>query len=74
MIAYLRGKVLTTTSETAILDVNGVGYEVYCSGGAFRKLTVGAVGELHTYLQVKEDGITLFGFADPKEKEFISVR
>ena len=69
MIAYLRGKVLTTTLETAILDVNGVGYEVYCSGGAFRKLTVGAVGELHTYLQVKEDGITLFGFADPKEKE-----
>ena len=69
MIAYLRGKVLTTTLETAILDVNGVGYEVYCSGGAFKKLTIGAVGELHTYLQVKEDGITLFGFADPKEKE-----
>ena len=69
MIAYLRGKVLTTTSETAILDVNGVGYEVYCSGGAFRTLTVGAVGELYTYLQVKEDGITLFGFDSPKEKE-----
>lgn len=69
MIAYLKGKVLTTTAETAILDVNGVGYEVYCSGGAFRTLTVGAVGELYTYLQVKEDGITLFGFDSPKEKE-----
>ena len=69
MIAYLRGKVLTTTVETAILDVNGVGYEVYCSGGAFKKLVIGQVGELYTYLQVKEDGITLFGFADPKEKE-----
>ncbi len=69
MIAYLRGKVLTTTLETAILDVNGVGYEVYCSGGAFRRLTVGAVGEVYTYLQVKEDGVTLFGFAEPKEKE-----
>ena len=69
MIAYLRGKVLTTTTETAILDVNGVGYEVYCSGGAFKKLIIGQPGELHTYLQVKEDGITLFGFADPKEKE-----
>ncbi len=74
MIAYLRGRVLTTTAETAILDVNGVGYEVYCSGGAFRRLTVGAVGELYTYLQVKEDGVTLFGFADPKEKElFLKV-
>ena len=69
MIAYLRGKVLTTTSETAILDVNGVGYEVYCSGGAFRKLTVGQVAELHTYLQVKEDGMTLFWFESVREKE-----
>ncbi len=69
MIAYLRGRVLTTTGETAILDVNGVGYEAYCSGSAFRKLTVGEVGELYTYLQVKEDGVTLFGFAEPKEKE-----
>ena len=69
MIAYLRGKVLTTTSETVILDVNGVGYEIYCSGGAFRKVVVGQVAELHTYLQVKEDGITLFGFDSVKEKE-----
>ncbi len=69
MIAYLRGRVLTTTGETAILDVNGVGYEAYCSGGAFRKLTVGEVGEIYTYLQVKEDGVTLFGFAEPREKE-----
>ena len=69
MIAYLRGRVLTTTAETAIIDVNGVGYEAYCSGGAFRKITVGEIVELHTYLQVKEDGMTLFGFADPKEKE-----
>ena len=69
MIAYLRGKVLTTTAETAILDVNGVGYEIYCSGGAFRKIAVGQVAELHTYLQVKEDGMTLFGFESTKEKE-----
>ncbi len=60
---------MTITPETAILDVNGVGYEAYCSGGAFQRLTVGAVAELYTYLQVKEDGVTLFGFASPKEKE-----
>ena len=74
MIAYLRGKVLHITPETAILEVNGVGYEIYCSGGAFRKLTVGETAELYTYLQVKEDGITLFGFASTKEKElFLKV-
>lgn len=69
MIAYLRGRVLTTTAETAIIDVNGIGYEAYCSGGAFSRLAVGEVAELYTYLQVKEDGVTLFGFANPKEKE-----
>ena len=69
MIAYLRGKVLTMTSETAIVEVNGVGYELYCSGGAFSKMSIGEVAEVYTYLQVKEDGITLFGFASPKEKD-----
>ncbi|MBE7085080.1 MAG: Holliday junction branch migration protein RuvA [Clostridiales bacterium] len=69
MIAYLRGRVLAIASETAILDVNGIGYEIYCSGGAFRKLTVGETAELYTYMQVKEDGVTLFGFATTAEKE-----
>ena len=69
MIAYLRGKVLISNGETVILEVNGVGYELYCTGSVFRKITVGAVAELFTYLQVKEDGITLFGFDSVKEKE-----
>ena len=69
MIAYVRGKVLATTEETMIVDVNGLGYEIYCSAGAFRKGTVGEIIELHTYLQVKEDGITLFGFESLKEKD-----
>ena len=74
MIAYLKGRVLTITSETAIVEVGGVGYELYCSGGAFRKIIVGETVELYTYLQVKEDGITLFGFGNPKEKElFLKV-
>ncbi len=74
MIAYLRGKVMGLTEETVVLDVNGVGYEVYCSGGAFKKIGNADTAELYTYLQVKEDGITLFGFASIKEKElFLKV-
>ena len=69
MIAYLRGRVVAITEETVILDVQGVGYEVYCSGGAFQKIGSNETAELYTYLQVKEDGMTLFGFATPKEKE-----
>ena len=69
MIAYLRGKVMAITEETIVLDVNGVGYEAYCSGAAFRKAVMGEVAEFYTYLQVKEDGVALFGFADTREKE-----
>ena len=74
MIAYIKGKVVYMTAETAVIEVNGVGYEVYCSGGAFRKISVGAITELYTYMQVKEDGVTLFGFDSIKEKElFLKV-
>ena len=69
MIAYLKGRALQITAETAIIEVGGIGYEAYCSGGAFRKIVVGEVVELYTYLQVKEDGITLFAFGSMKEKE-----
>jgi Holliday junction DNA helicase RuvA len=61
--------VLEITAETAIVDVGGIGYEPYCSGGAFRKITVGEQVELYTYLQVKEDGVTLFAFGNPQEKQ-----
>ena len=69
MIGRLHGRLIEKTPPQILIDVNGVGYEVYCSGGAFRTLTVGAIGEVYTYLQVKEDGMTLFGFDSPKEKE-----
>ena len=68
MIAYIRGRALSMDAETAIVEVNGVGYEMYCSGGAFRKITIGETVELYTYLQVKEDGVTLFAFESVKEK------
>lgn len=69
MISYLKGRALALTAETAIIEVNGVGFEAYCSGGAFRKIVVGETVELYTYLQVKEDGMTLFAFSSVKEKE-----
>ena len=72
MIGYLRGKVLSLLPESVLLDVNGVGYEVVCSGAAFANLSgvkKGEEGELYTYLQVSEQGIALYGFADLKEKE-----
>ena len=72
MIGYLRGKVLSLRPESVILDVNGGGYEVVCAGAAFSNLSgvrTGEEGEVYTYLQVSEQGVALFGFADLREKE-----
>ena len=72
MIGYLKGIVKDLTPEYALLEVNGVGYEVVCSGAAFSRLSgvrAGEDGEVYTYLQVKEDGVALFGFVDLREKE-----
>ncbi len=68
MIGYLRGTVRSLTAESVLLEVNGVGYEVVCSGAAFSRLSGASEGEVYTVMQVKEDGVSLFGFADEKEK------
>lgn len=68
MIGYLKGRVKYLAPDYVLLEVNGVGYEVVCSGAAFSKLSGGDEGEVYTYLQVKEDGVSLFGFADMQEK------
>lgn len=72
MIGYLRGRVRFLAPESVLLDVGGVGYEVICSGAAFARLSgvkKDEEGEVYTYLQVSEQGIALYGFADLKEKE-----
>ena len=68
MIGYLKGKVKYLSPDFVLLEVNGVGYEIICSGAAFSKLSGASEGEIYTYLQVKEDGVSLFGFADMQEK------
>ena len=71
MIGYLRGRVLSLQPDYVLLEANGVGYEVICSGAAFANLSgvpKGEEGEVYTYLQVSEQGVSLFGFADLREK------
>ena len=74
MIAKLTGTLDTICDGFLILDVNGVGYRVFCSN---RTLSVvgqkgGACG-LFIETQVREDHIHLFGFADNAEKEWFSI-
>lgn len=68
MIGYLKGNLLSAEDGVVLLDVNGVGYEVSCSGAAYRDIVSNRGGEVFTYTAVKEDGISLYGFCSQEEK------
>ncbi len=69
MIAYLEGKFSYKNPAVVYLDVNGVGYEVNISLNTWSQIQNLSQGKLFTYLQIKEDAHTLYGFFDITEKE-----
>jgi Holliday junction DNA helicase RuvA len=70
MIARLTGKLAETSADHAVIDVQGVGYQVLASGRTLDALgPVGGDVMLLTELQVREDGWTLFGFGSAGERE-----
>ena len=63
MISYLRGTLAAFEEDKIIIDVGGVGYGVYVSGQTMDRLpSVGNEVKIHTYLNVKEDAMQLYGF------------
>ncbi len=68
MIGYIKGKVLSYTDTTVLLENNGIGYEITCSASVYQKLLAEKQGEAYTYLAVKEDGVSLYGFSSLEEK------
>jgi Holliday junction DNA helicase RuvA len=69
MIAHLRGRLLSKSPNQAIVDCNGVGYDVSISVATFSELPAeGAEAALFIHTHVREDQIALFGFAATQEK------
>ena len=69
MIAFLRGHFVHKTPTVVHVDVNGVGYEVHISLHTYSKIQGLEQGTLQTYMHIREDGQTLYGFFDMPEKE-----
>jgi holliday junction DNA helicase RuvA len=69
MITQLTGKIVAKTPASIVMDVQGVGYEVNISLNTYSALQSIEQGTIQTYLQVKEDGFTLWGFSDGTEKQ-----
>ncbi|MPT13735.1 MAG: Holliday junction branch migration protein RuvA [Microbacterium sp.] len=73
MISSLHGTVLHTTPDQVIIDVGGVGFAVAVPADVAHTATVGEKLLLHTSLIVREDSLSLFGFADRGELEIFTL-
>lgn len=78
MISTLKGTVIFRNKNEIILDVNGVGYQIFVSKKVLEyilaaKENSGQVYRINTFLDVKENSLTLYGFIDEKEKEIFKL-
>lgn len=73
MIAHLQGKLVEKNPTEVIIDCNGVGYHVNISLHTYSLLPNSEAIKLFTYLQIKEDSHTLFGFVEKSEREIFKM-
>ncbi len=73
MIAHLRGRVTALQLDSAVLEVGGVGLQVMCTPGTLAGFRLGAEALVPTSMVVREESLTLFGFADDDEKSLFEL-
>lgn len=73
MIASVRGRVLAVRLDSAVVEVGGVGLLLQATPGTLAGLRAGQEAELATTLVVREDALTLFGFADADERDVFEI-
>jgi Holliday junction DNA helicase RuvA len=73
MIASVRGTVAALGPDGAVVEVGGVGLAVSCSPGTLARLRLGEQARLATSLVVREDSLTLYGFADDDERALFEL-
>ncbi|MBI4445440.1 MAG: Holliday junction branch migration protein RuvA [Acidobacteria bacterium] len=73
MISHLKGLLAQKAADRVVIDVHGVGYEVFIPFSTYYEL--GGIGEtvsLHIYTHVREDALCLYGFISPREKSLFT--
>ena len=73
MISSLRGRVLHVDAESAIIEVGGVGFTVAVTAQVSRALHVGDETQLHTTLVVRDDALSLYGFAEREDEPYYPI-
>ncbi|HWM00388.1 MAG TPA: Holliday junction branch migration protein RuvA [Nocardioidaceae bacterium] len=73
MIAFVQGRVASVALDSAVVDVGGVGLHVLCTPATLATLRNGEHARLPTSMVVREDSLTLFGFADDDERALFEL-
>lgn len=73
MIASVAGTVAAIGPDVAVVEVGGIGMSLHCAPGTLAGLRVGQQTRLAATLIVREDSLTLFGFADDDEKQLFEL-
>ena len=68
MFAYLKGIFESRTLDYIVVDVNGIGYKIFMSENSMKRIgELGSIIKVHTYVKVREDDISIYGFASNEE-------
>jgi Holliday junction DNA helicase RuvA len=73
VIASVSGRVAAVSPDGAVVEVGGIGLSVQCTPGTIARLQVGEQARLATSLVVREDSLTLYGFADDDERQLFEL-
>lgn len=74
MIAHIKGKIIRKSPESVVVDVTGVGYEVYIPLSTYYKLPdIEEYVSLNTYTHIREDALQLYGFLTQREKDIFQM-
>ncbi|MGK5631135.1 Holliday junction branch migration protein RuvA [Streptomyces sp. URMC 123] len=73
MIAFVSGPVAALAPDTAVVEVGGIGMAVQCTPNTLSGLRVGQHARLATSLVVREESLTLYGFADDDERQVFEL-
>lgn len=73
MISFVRGNVAAMTLSYAVVDVGGVGMQVFCTPATLSSLHLGHEAQIATSMVVREDSLTIYGFADAQERDMFEL-
>ena len=73
MIAFVRGTAVDMTENSVIVEAGGIGYEIYMTGTDLSQIHMGEEAKIHTYFNVREDTMQLYGFRSKDDLQMFKL-